>query len=196
MRRGDVEIEFRDERVRRDLTEMAKRGSRMHSVFRNLRNVLRDDLRAAAASETSPLGAWPARSLHTAERHAKRGGRTFVRRQGRRKVGAERRRKISGARVAGPLRQGALVSGPRREWRDRQSSPHTLGLLPGGIYFNASPVSVQARSPVKWAGVHNVGGRVGHGAVIPARPFIFFSPPFMKRAHDEIVAFVVAGWGR
>jgi phage gpG-like protein len=69
-----------------------------------------------------------------------------------------------------------------------------LGGLPGGVTTKAKPRSLIAESPIPWAGIHNDGGISGHGSVIPARPFVFFSDSFLKQAERDIAQFVIGGW--
>ena len=48
-----------------------------------------------------------------------------------------------------------------------------LGKLASSLNVSVSKGRLVVRSKVPWAGVHNEGGPAGHGAKVPARPFLF-----------------------
>lgn len=85
---------------------------------------------------------------------------------------------------------GRTKSGRRRAKRK------LLGRLLTAINFNVRGKSLIAMSKVRWSMAHQDGGRVGHGAVLPARPFIFISPTFAAHANQRIRDYVLEEWGR
>ena len=172
-----IRIAFDDADVQRGLAEMLGRGTAMHSVFKNLRPELRDELKRSAARESSPEGAWAPRAHSTMERLEKRGAIKMIKRR-------ERRKRKGGEAFAGPLRETVTKS----------LLSNTLGRLPGGVVTKASATSLVAESPAAWSAIHNVGGRAGHGSLIPARPFVFFSGEFLKQAERDIEQFVLNAW--
>lgn len=60
------------------------------------------------------------------------------------------------------------------------------------IKFNGS--NLAATSKVPWAGIHQYGGTAGHGAKIPARPFLWFSQKFLKQAKEIMLTEAFRGW--
>lgn len=164
-------VEFKDAEVRRGLAALERRRKDLRVVFRALKKPLAEDLKAAAAAEHDPetKQGWPPRAPSTRRRAEKRASFTVQR---------ERRRR----RMVGPL----------RETRTMRSG--TLGTLPHGVKVGARRATLAAWSSVRWAGVHNEGGVVGHGSVIPARPFVAFSDAFLDTAADRIENFVIQGW--
>lgn len=71
-----------------------------------------------------------------------------------------------------------------------------LGRLPTALQTVSDRQRVAMRSRVAWSGVHQDGGRVGRGAKIPARPFLWAS----ALALDAVAAIVARHlgklWGR
>lgn len=59
---------------------------------------------------------------------------------------------------------------------EAQASGRVLGRLGSSIASKVKRGSLTVYSKVPWAGVHNEGGQAGHGAQIPARPFLFLEP--------------------
>jgi len=77
-------------------------------------------------------------------------------------------------------------SGPDGAWAPRASSTKTrtsgrkrqrklLGRLPAALTSKYDRRKFTLRSLVKWSLAHWQGGRVGHGAVLPARVFLYAS---------------------
>jgi phage gpG-like protein len=174
-------VHFEDRKVRRALRKMGDNCKALGKVFRHLRPVLREDLQSHAEREESPAGGrWPARAASTLARLEKRAGtHTRVKRD-------RRQRKLKG---------GARFSGPQRETRISRKMTSLLGKLPIGVKTSArGQSSLEAASPVAWAGVHNDGGTAGRGSRIPQREFVAFSGDFLAEASEDLVAFVHAGW--
>lgn len=168
----NYEIKFHDRDVVKGFESMDARRKRLRTAFRQLRAPLAADLRAHAEQQESPsTGAkWPPRATATEGRSAKR-ARTVS-------VGREKRRRG--------------MSGPMRETHVRRAEP--LGSLPESVQTNAIGARLVARSAVSWSAVQNEGGVVGHGAVIPAREFVEFSPEFLDVAKETIAGFVAGGF--
>jgi phage gpG-like protein len=96
-------------------------------------------------------------------------------------------------------RQGPDGSWPARvvtPGKPRRKRRRLLGRLPGAVSIAASADAVRAVSKVPWSGVHQHGGRVGRGARIPARTFLYFSPDYLRAMAERFAAYAVAQWGR
>lgn len=76
----------------------------------------------------------------------------------------------------------------------RRLTKRPLGKLVQAVTYKASRFGVIAESRVPWSGVHQWGGTVGRGSVIPARPFLWISEKLLKAAADAIEAQVIAGF--
>lgn len=61
-----------------------------------------------------------------------------------------------------------------------------LGKLASSIYSEVQRQHLKIASRIDWAGVHNVGGVVGHGAKIAARPFAYLEPEDIQLLVDMI----------
>lgn len=70
-----------------------------------------------------------------------------------------------------------------------------MGRLPGAVSYRATASSVSGRSRVLWSGIHQDGGTVGHGARIPARPFLWISDGMLQIAEDTLGAALVRAYG-
>lgn len=98
-------------------------------------------------------------------------------------------------------------AGPERHWVPRASSTvaklrqggrrarRPLGKLVSAITYQSSAAGVFATSRVPWSGVHQYGGRVARGSVIPARPFLWISDKLLEIAMNVIGRHVVAAFG-
>ena len=92
-------------------------------------------------------------------------------------LGAAIRLHVDGQRYAGELRSltKALdrAHDGRRSRRARAISRHhrLLGKLRSTIKARLEDGGIRVGSFIDWAGVHNEGGPVGHGATVPARTF-------------------------
>ncbi len=104
------------------------------------------------------------------------------------------------ARRAGPFaawaaRAPATLAKAKRGKSGRIRRSRPLGKLLTAIDYSATATQVMARSLVDWANVHQEGGRVGRGAVIPARPFLWISDAMMARASEIILRHIVMAFG-
>ena len=87
-------------------------------------------------------------------------------------------------------------AGPEGSWPARSSTARRgkarrrrrlLGRLPTAVILSNDRLSVRVTSRVKWSGSHKEGDRVGHGAKIPPRDFLWPSGRVL-----EIIAGIVA----
>lgn len=116
-----------------------------------------------------------------------------------RRAGKRLRREIfiSGSRKEGPegkwdpLSKATLKR--RREKRKRGQKPAVaiLGKLRRAISIEYDNGAIRAVSKIPWSGVHQEGGTVGRGSVIPARPHVYANDAFMDYLVEEIVKHIV-----
>ena len=90
-----------------------------------------------------------------------------------------------------PPRAAATLEKAKSKGRARR----TLGKLPTSTTYTATSSGAQARSRVPWSGVHQEGGTVGRGSVIPARPFLWISDNLIDRATLIITRRILAEFG-
>lgn len=82
-----------------------------------------------------------------------------------------------------------------RKKRRRRGRP--LGRLPGVLTVRVlGRDTLVARSRVAWAYVHQEGGRVGRGARIPARPFLYFGDEFLDDIDNALREYLARGFGK
>lgn len=98
-------------------------------------------------------------------------------------------------------------AGPERHWVPRAASTmaklrrggrrarRPLGKLASAIAYQSSAAGVFATSRVPWSRVHQDGGRVGRGSLIPARPFLWISDKLLEIAINVIGRHVVKSFG-
>jgi phage gpG-like protein len=79
--------------------------------------------------------------------------------------------------------------------RKRKRRP-LLGRLPGAIQVKVHQDAIEIRSRVEWSGIHQEGGRANHGAEMPARPFLWWSPGFLEDVEEAALLYVTHNWGR
>lgn len=96
--------------------------------------------------------------------------------------------------------------GPGGAWQARSSSTKSraggrrtrarrlLGRLPSAIGVGYDRRKLTVRSLVRWSAIHQEGGTAGHGARIPARPFLWVSDSLLEHVAG-VVAKVVAKQG-
>jgi phage gpG-like protein len=140
--------------------ERGKKAARnLRPVFGEIRPAVTKDLGEHFARGQSPDGAWPRPARSTWERLKQNRRNTYKR--GRRK--------------------GRLNARGLRFFMNQ------LGRLKGFYRFKVSAVSMLVRTPLFWAGVHQHGGTVGHGARVPKREYMWASPR-LKAAFAALVA--------
>lgn len=162
---GFVEVELED--VLGGLTAMQAAGRDLRPVFKELRPLVRADLKQHFADEAAPESAWPGPSRATLEKIlAKRGSMS--------------------KKGKGLLRRGAR--------RLERAMKNPLGRLKSAWAFSVGPRFLEARSKAPWSGVHQEGGTAGHGAHIPQRTFAWFSEALIERFVDLTRAHLEAAW--
>lgn len=147
---------------------------------------------------------------HIDLRDAKAGFRSMARRaQSRRRSFFEqakkpalddlRQRQHEGRGPNGQAWQGRAAStlararrGGKRRAKSRSRS--LLGRLPRIWKPHTSNEALNLRNRSAFAEVHSTGGTVGHGAKLPARPFIGFTQGFITDMHEAWQEFVLADW--
>lgn len=73
----------------------------------------------------------------------------------------------------------------------RRNARKLLGRLPNAIVVKSYRSAVVAQSRASWSSVHQEGGRVGRGAVVPRRQFLWISDELLKTAADVVGEHVV-----
>lgn len=84
----------------------------------------------------------------------------------------------------------ARRAGSRR--RDRK----LLGRLPRAITVRADSKGARAVSLVKWSMAHAQGARVGRGARLPQRQWLWLSPRIIQLAGEIAAKYCASVWGR
>lgn len=78
--------------------------------------------------------------------------------------------------------------GRRHEQADekirRYESGEALGRIMNSFSVKIESSYMEMYSQVKWAGIHNEGGTAGHGASIPARPFLYWNAPRIQKLSE------------
>lgn len=68
-------------------------------------------------------------------------------------------------------------------------------LLGAGVSYRANRAGVVGESKVAWSGVHQDGGRVGRGATVPARPFLWLSQKLLEVGERLLVNVKLRAFG-
>ena len=92
---------------------------------------------------------------------------------------------------AGPPRSEATL-----KRRKKSARGGLLGRLKSAFVVEFSRDEIAAFEIVPWSGVHQEGGTVGHGAVIPQREHIYMSTTFLNIADERIAEHVFGAWSR
>ncbi len=91
----------------------------------------------------------------------------------------------------GPWPQRAASSlAKARRGRKRTRKP--LGKLPTATTYTATSTGLRAVSRVPWSGAHQFGARVGRGAQLPARPFLWISDELAGKVASIFATHVVS----
>ena len=90
-----------------------------------------------------------------------------------------------------PALSSATVAKPRAK---RKRARKLLGRLTTAVQYRAGTDAARATSRVRWSGIHQDGGRAGHGAEIPARPFLWLSGDFLDDATGALLDYVARNW--
>lgn len=78
-------------------------------------------------------------------------------------------------------------AGPDGKWPKRKlgGRRRVLGKLPNAVRVVARRGMVSAESRVPWSGAHQDGDKVGRGATLPARRFLWISDDMLQLANDH-----------
>lgn len=146
--------------IHRRLGRVTRIGSlRETAALKGLRAQLRRDVRADRL-DARVLGAFERATRSTGGGRLRGAVNAYVR---------EQKYKGQLLRIAKDLdRAGKLRAGKRAITRHHR----LLGRLASTIRAQVKKKELIVMSIVDWAGVHNVGGEVGHGAHVPARTFL------------------------
>lgn len=68
-------------------------------------------------------------------------------------------------------------------------------LTGGGVSYRSTASAITATSKIPWSGVHQEGGRVGRGAEVPARPFLWISDALLHDSQRLVVDQLAAAFG-
>ncbi len=172
MGRRGIRIEF-ERGFLRGFTRTGRAARNSSRIMGKLRRIQRVELDKFAKKEASPEGRWRRRASRSSSRAARRGARVI---RGRTRQASKRR----GARTAVRFSGGSRI----------------LGMLPSTVRTRRRQNELVSRSPVPWSGVHDVGGRVGRGSRIPARPFVFITPRTLREAADLGLENMLRTWRR
>jgi len=151
------------------LRDVSRAGKALSPAFRKLKGPMRLDQRAHAKAEQGPEGKWAPRATSTAADLA-------TRRRGARKAN----------RLAKSRGQTDRVRTPGRG--------KILGRIPSAITVRSGPGIVEVISRVSYSAVHQEGGKVGRGAVLPARPFLWMSEAFIQQAMETFSVHLEKAW--
>lgn len=88
--------------------------------------------------------------------------------------------------------KGRRHRGKRKRLRRRQ--PRMLGKLAGAYDITYSRSWIRATSRVKWSGAHADGDRVGRGAKLPGRVWLWASSGLLETIAAKAVDFAVQAW--
>lgn len=91
-------------------------------------------------------------------------------------------------------REGPDDTWPPRDKASRGQRRMLLGRLRTAWSFEIFPRLLRIVSKVPWSGVHQDGGRAGHGASIPQRVHMYFSEKFLDVLVDRLAEHLVRRW--
>lgn len=154
--------------VLQGLHAMQARGMDLRPVFRDVREQLKHDVEEHFEKKEGSDGSWPGLAPSTIERRRQMKG--SVRRRGARKGELTKR---------GARRVGNLLGRFRR--------PNTYR-----FFTSRQDLTMKARGG--WAGLHQFGGVVGRGAVVPQREFLWASDKLIGAFGSALADHVHGGW--
>lgn len=172
-----ISARFDSSEVDRWIEDMTKRGHDLRPVFRDLGKEMRADIKEHFATNQGPDGPWQQLASSTQE---KRVSQVVNKHKALNKNALKQARRAFTTK--GKLKGKAL-----------NNIYNLLGRLKTAIAFKYTPSYLEARSRVKWAGVHQYGGTAGHGSSIPARPFLYASERLLTLAMNKMIAYVATG---
>lgn len=145
------------------------RSSDLRPVFRQMRRFVMADERQHFDNHEGPDGPWAPRARSSIT-----------------KILAGRGKK------SGIVSRGKRKGQIKRHHQRRLDSQ--LGRLRGATEISITQSALVDRSLPKWAGVHQFGGTVGHGAVLPARPFMYASDAVMDLYRNRLLEHIGGAW--
>lgn len=159
-------VDLRD--VLKGFELMRARGRDLTPVFRSLRDKLKADVADHFAQNEGPDGKWPGYAPSTLARALARKG--FHRRRG--------------------ARRGQFTKRGER-WVGNQ-----LGRLkfPSAAKIRIRRDSMAMTARTGWAGVHQFGGIVGKGSLIPQRTFLWASDGLQDAFESAVTTHLLNGW--
>ena len=103
------------------------------------------------------------------------------------------RKESTESRALHRARKAAAKKGRKRRPR---KPPKPLGRL-RKFRTRVRRRDITAESPIKWSGIHQRGGKAGHGARNPARPFLWVQRSWLRRyATPALRRHIFRLWGR
>lgn len=98
---------------------------------------------------------------------------------------------IAGGAVEGTANEKVVAKLNDRLGRaEKRASSQLLGKIASSFKLTVKGGRLEYGSTIPWAGVHNEGGTVGHGATIKARPFAYLTDQDLDVLVDMIVAWL------
>lgn len=82
-----------------------------------------------------------------------------------------------------------------RALRGRHGSKKLLGRLPTAVSYIATALSVRGVSRAPWSAAHAKGERVGHGAKLPPREFLWISDAMLTTATSTLADALARAFG-
>lgn len=73
---------------------------------------------------------------------------------------------------------------------ERLEAGELLGAVANSIRADVTARGIEVYSTIPWAGIHNEGGTAGHGAKIPARAFLEWTPVRLEKLAEIAAEFV------
>lgn len=162
---------------------------------------------ARAGSATAPAG----RAAQEVRRKLSRAYASAQKRHGAGKLSEDRVASAHAAlvelkrqRQGGTLgqQQGAAARLEQRVGRMREQAAgraaggRTLGKIAGSIASSIKAGTLTVESKAPWAGAHNDGATVGHGAKLPARPFLFLDDTDREMFAEILRNHMLVEWER
>lgn len=176
----DLDLDLRD--VEDGFRGISLKSKELRPVFSAVQKDLREDIREHFARTLAEEGPWPGWSRATMDRFLAE----------RKSVGPgpyspAYRRRVH-AKLANVKRSGALTK------RAERRTHNLLGRLKIALGLKIERTYIEARNLVAWAGAHEFGGTVGHGATLPQRSFMWASEGLVDHFRDLLLAHVLKGW--
>lgn len=93
-----------------------------------------------------------------------------------------------------PRAESTMEAYRERRQRGRKPPRGLLGRLPAALITKIERKRMIVESRVKWSGIHQDGGTAGHGAKIPARPFLWVSQQLADQVASVVSAMAKKVW--